>query len=191
MTIGRLARQFGLSRSTLLYYDRIGLLSPSGRSEAGYRRYTERDAGELARICLYRQTGLSLERIRTLRGGEEARGETAAALEEQLRRIAQQMADLRRRQQLIVKLIDKPRLLEEQSPMNRERWSGLLRAAGLSEEALNRWHADFERSAPDEHRQFLEFLNIPEADIERIREEAQRRAKTVSESVPPESEPRR
>jgi DNA-binding transcriptional MerR regulator len=27
--ITQLARQFGLSRSTLLYYDRIGLLSPA------------------------------------------------------------------------------------------------------------------------------------------------------------------
>jgi DNA-binding transcriptional MerR regulator len=176
MTIGRLALRFGLSRSTLLYYDRIGLLRPSGRSEAGYRRYTERDAGELARICLYRQTGLSLERIRSLQGGEVAQGETAAALEEQLRRIAEQMRDLRCRQQLIVKLIDKPRLLEEQGPMNRERWTRLLRAAGLSEEALSQWHADFERSEPGEHQQFLEFLNIPEADISRIREAARRRA---------------
>ena len=180
MTIGRLARQFGLSRSTLLYYDRIGLLRPSCRSEAGYRRYTDRDAEELGRICLYRQTGLSLERIRTLRAGEAAHGETAAALEEQLRRIAEQMNDLRRRQQLIVKLIDKPRLLEEQSPMNRERWTRLLRAAGFSEEALNQWHAEFERSAPEEHRQFLEFLNIPEADIERIREAAGRSAQSAS-----------
>lgn len=172
MTIGRLAQRFGLSRSTLLYYDRIGLLRPSGRSEAGYRSYTERDAAELARICLYRQTGLSLERIRTLRGGEEAGSETVAALEEQLRRIAEQMGDLRRRQQLIVKLIDKPRLLEEQSPMNRERWSRLLRAAGLSEAALSQWHADFEQSEPIEHQHFLEFLNIPEADIRQIRETA-------------------
>lgn len=38
--ISQLAQQFGLSRSTLLYYDRIGLLSPSARSEAGYRQYS-------------------------------------------------------------------------------------------------------------------------------------------------------
>lgn len=176
MTIGRLALRFGLSRSTLLYYDRIGLLQPSGRSEAGYRQYTERDAAELARICLYRQTGLGLESIRKLRGGDAAQGETAAALKEQLRRIAGQMRDLRSRQQLIVKLIDKPRLLEDQSPMNRERWTRLLRAAGLSEEALTEWHADFERSEPGEHQRFLEFLNIPDMDIQQIREKARRSA---------------
>src|ERR1035437_9276386 len=154
MTIGLLAKRFGLSRSTLLYYDRIGILRASGRSEAGYRRYTERDASKLARICLYRQTGLSLERIGKLQGREDSHGATAAALEEQLRRIAEQMGDLRRRQQLIVRLLDKPKLLEEQSPMNRVRWTRLLRAAGVSEAALDQWHADFEISEPVEHQRF-------------------------------------
>jgi DNA-binding transcriptional MerR regulator len=38
-TIGQAAKHANLSRSTLLYYDRIGLLRPSGRSRAGYRLY--------------------------------------------------------------------------------------------------------------------------------------------------------
>ena len=44
LTVGRLARRFGLARSTLLYYDRIGVLRPSARSAAGYRLY---DAGDV------------------------------------------------------------------------------------------------------------------------------------------------
>ena len=42
MTIGQLARQHGLSRSTPLYYHRLGLLTPSGRLRNGYRHYTTR-----------------------------------------------------------------------------------------------------------------------------------------------------
>ena len=42
-SVSRLGRRYGLSRSTLLYYDRIGLLSASARSAAGYRVYGERD----------------------------------------------------------------------------------------------------------------------------------------------------
>ena len=38
-TAGKLARRYALSRSTLLYYHRIGLLVPSGRSAANYRVY--------------------------------------------------------------------------------------------------------------------------------------------------------
>lgn len=48
--ITELGKRFGLSRSTLLYYDRIGLLQPSGRTEAGYREYTRSDADRLERI---------------------------------------------------------------------------------------------------------------------------------------------
>jgi len=46
--IRELAGLFGLSRSTLLYYDRIGLLSPSARSESGYRLYSAADRERFA-----------------------------------------------------------------------------------------------------------------------------------------------
>ena len=58
--VTELARQFGLSRSTLLYYDRIGLLSPSERSRANYRRYSASDRERLATICSLRRTGLDI-----------------------------------------------------------------------------------------------------------------------------------
>ena len=56
LTISALARRFGLSRSALLHYDRIGLLSPSGRSLAGYRCYSEADADRLRAIQTFRRT---------------------------------------------------------------------------------------------------------------------------------------
>ena len=40
-SISKLARACGLSRSTLLYYDRLGLLPPSGRTGSGYRCYSD------------------------------------------------------------------------------------------------------------------------------------------------------
>ena len=49
LTVGRLAKRFGLSRSTLLYYDRLGLLCPSGRSGGDYRLYEDADAQRLDR----------------------------------------------------------------------------------------------------------------------------------------------
>ena len=61
-----LARRHGLSRATLLYYDRIGLLKPSARRTNGYRHYAPRDDERLRQICLYRQTGLPLADIRRL-----------------------------------------------------------------------------------------------------------------------------
>ena len=62
-TIGALGELFALSRSTLLYYDSIGLLKPSGRTAAGYRLYSEEDRGRLERIVAFRSLGLPLESI--------------------------------------------------------------------------------------------------------------------------------
>ncbi len=41
LKVSDLARQTGVSVRTLHYYDEIGLLSPSHRTEAGYRLYGE------------------------------------------------------------------------------------------------------------------------------------------------------
>ncbi len=45
-----------------------------------------------------------------------------------------------------------------------------MRAAGFSEADMRRWHAQFEKSAPQEHQEFLEFLHIPTAEIQSIRD---------------------
>ena len=66
LTISALGRRFGLSRSTLLYYDRIGLLSPSSRSVAGYRCYNDQDAKRLEMIQTFRLAGVPLSGIQVL-----------------------------------------------------------------------------------------------------------------------------
>ena len=165
MTIGQLACRHGLSRSTLLYYDRIGVLRPSGRRPNGYRDYTDADDERLRQICLYRKTGLSLAEIGKLAG---SRRELAGALERQLTELAQQIEALRARQGLIVGLLRKPQLLERVSIMNRQTWTELLRASGFSDADMQRWHQEFERQDPKRHQRFLEFLCIPADDIRRI-----------------------
>lgn len=63
-TVGRLARRFGLSRSTLLYYDSIGLLSPTARARGEYRQYGPEEVRRLERICTLRRAGMGLKDIR-------------------------------------------------------------------------------------------------------------------------------
>lgn len=53
-----------VSVRTLHHYDAIGLLEPSGRTEAGYRLYSDDDLLRLQQILLGRELGLSLEAIR-------------------------------------------------------------------------------------------------------------------------------
>ncbi len=64
MKVGDLAKQTGVSVRTLHYYDEIGLLSPSRRTETGYRLYIEDDIIRLQQIVSLRQIGFSLEQIR-------------------------------------------------------------------------------------------------------------------------------
>ncbi|WP_404791274.1 MerR family transcriptional regulator [Altericista sp. CCNU0014] len=64
MKVGDLAKQTGVSVRTLHYYDEIGLLTPSHRTETGYRLYSEDDVIRLQQIVSLRQIGFSLEQIR-------------------------------------------------------------------------------------------------------------------------------
>jgi MerR family transcriptional regulator, thiopeptide resistance regulator len=66
LTVGEVARRFGVTVRTLHHYDDIGLLRPSRRSEAGYRIYTAADLTRLSQITVYRRLGLPLDEITTL-----------------------------------------------------------------------------------------------------------------------------
>ncbi len=72
LKVGELAKSTGLTVRTLHHYDSIGLLTPSGRSEAGYRLYNHADVGRLHTIQALRHLGLPLADIGTMlaRGGE-------------------------------------------------------------------------------------------------------------------------
>lgn len=63
LTVGQVARLAGVTVRTLHHYDAIGLVSPSGRSPGGYRRYEERDLDRLRDVLAYRELGFPLERI--------------------------------------------------------------------------------------------------------------------------------
>jgi DNA-binding transcriptional MerR regulator len=62
--VGELAERTSLSVRTLHHYDEIGLLSPSGRTEAGHRLYSAEDVLRLQQIRSLKALGFSLEEIR-------------------------------------------------------------------------------------------------------------------------------
>jgi DNA-binding transcriptional MerR regulator len=62
--VGDLSKQTGLSIRTLHYYDEIGLLKPSGHTEAGHRLYRSVDIIRLQQIVSLRQLGFSLDEIK-------------------------------------------------------------------------------------------------------------------------------
>ena len=54
MTVNEVSKLTGVSIRALQYYDRIGLLSPSQRTEAGYRLYDDTALERLQQILLFR-----------------------------------------------------------------------------------------------------------------------------------------
>lgn len=71
LKIGELAKRTGLTVRALHHYDDIGLLSPSVRSDAGYRLYSPDDVARLYRILALRQLGLPLVDIGPLLVGDQ------------------------------------------------------------------------------------------------------------------------
>jgi len=167
-TVGRLAQKHGLSRSTLLYYDRIGLLRPTGHAKGEYRQYSAEDDARLGRICEYRQAGISLKEIGRMLD-DPADTTLSGALEIRLAQINEEMAVLRDQQTLAAGLLGRTDLLADHAAMDKETWVSLLSSAGFNEEDMRRWHVQFERTAPGKHEEFLRRLAIPEGEISAIR----------------------
>ena len=66
MTVHEVSKLAGVSVRTLQYYDKIGLLHPSGYSEAGYRLYADNDLERLQQILLFRELEFPLKDIRKI-----------------------------------------------------------------------------------------------------------------------------
>lgn len=65
-TVKKVAQRVELPSRTVRYYDRIGLVSPHKRSEAGYRLYGPEDEGRLRFVRQAKRIGFSLDEIREL-----------------------------------------------------------------------------------------------------------------------------
>lgn len=168
LTISRLAQSFGLSRSTLLYYDKIGLLPPSGRTDSGYRYYTESDRLRLERICTFRQAGLSLEDIQSILASEDA--PYAAVIERRLKEIGKEILDLKEKQRVLSSMLRSlVSGVHHPEIVDKNMWIEMLRAAGMDQDAMDCWHAEFERRAPEAHHEFLLSIGIPEEEARQIR----------------------
>jgi DNA-binding transcriptional MerR regulator len=100
LSIGRLAKEAGVHRETLRYYERIGLLAPDVRSQAGYRLYGARGAQRLRFIKRAQGFGFSLEEIRELLSlrPESARScdRVMAMLDRKLEELSRRIAEMRR-----------------------------------------------------------------------------------------------
>lgn len=174
LTVSKLARSFGLSRSTVLYYESIGLLKPTLRTDSNYRAYSAEDRERLRQICAYREAGLKLDDIRLLldrhRTTEPRAPSPADVLNRRLLELDEEIAALREHQRAILKLLNVDESQWRTEVITKDKWVSIMRGAGFNDDDMHRWHKQFEKSSPDEHQEFLEFLHIPKDEIVKIRE---------------------
>jgi DNA-binding transcriptional MerR regulator len=169
-TIGQVAKRYSLSRSTLIYYDKKGVLSPNGRSSSNYRVYSDSDLEKLERIILFRNAGVSLSSISEMIGKDI--DEVEDALEKRLFTINKEIQTLRDQQRVILDIIGSKASIGNTRIITKEKWVNMLGAAGLDEDGMWAWHREFEKSSPEGHQDFLESIGISSEEIASIREKS-------------------
>jgi len=95
LTIAEVAERTGLTRHTLRYYERDGLMLSVGRADSGHRRYSERDLGWIELITKLRATGMPIREVRRyaglVRAGDGNEDERLALLRAHRERVRAQL----------------------------------------------------------------------------------------------------
>jgi DNA-binding transcriptional MerR regulator len=95
LTIAELAERTGLTRHTLRYYERDGLMLGVDRAGSGHRRYSERDLGWIELITKLRATGMPIREVRRyadlVRASDGNEGERLALLRAHRERVRAQL----------------------------------------------------------------------------------------------------
>ncbi|WP_210441449.1 MerR family transcriptional regulator [Nocardioides xinjiangensis] len=78
MQIGEVATRTDLSLRSLRHWEEVGLLKPSGRSDGGFRLYTEADVDKILVIRRMKPLGFSLDQMRAVMTDIETIADPAA-----------------------------------------------------------------------------------------------------------------
>ncbi|KPN97648.1 MerR family transcriptional regulator [Lysinibacillus sp. ZYM-1] len=93
LTIQKVSKQTGISVRTLRYYEEIGLLFPTAKTDGGHRIYSANELKTLQQIIFFKTLGFKLKEIKTLFikawGWEASLDQQLAFLEEEQRKLQQ------------------------------------------------------------------------------------------------------
>ena len=138
--ISQLAEHSGLSRSTLLYYEKLGLLSGRRRAN-GYREYSDADLQRLALVQQLQAGGLTLLECKAYLSSKLDRD----VLQQRLQQLDQDIARKQAARNLLASLL------------------------GNDESSLRDWHSQLEQTAPDAHFAWLKQQGFSEKDALQLR----------------------
>jgi len=73
-SIGQVAKLFGISVESIVYYEKEGLIHPSKNPNNGYREFTINDIVALSDILFYRNVDISIKEITEIQSGMDMKG---------------------------------------------------------------------------------------------------------------------
>lgn len=167
MTVGSTAKKFGISRTALLYYERIGLICPAKRAENGYRMYSDDDLGRLNIIMNLRDAGIPLADIQKHLDNQVS--EMSSLLLKRLNELNSQIQSIKDQQAVIIKLLSRDDLKSKR--LDCQTWKKILSEAGIDNDTTLKWHQSFEKQSPQGHTALLRTLGFDEEEISRFRKE--------------------
>jgi MerR family transcriptional regulator, thiopeptide resistance regulator len=136
-SVGQVAGSAGVTIRTLHHYDEIRLLSPSGRSAAGYRIYGEADLERLQRILFYRELGFTLDEIAAIM--DDPRTDAVGHLRRQRGLLIERIERLRTMVAAIDHEMEAQKMGIQLTPEERFEVFGDFRPEDYAEEAEQRW----------------------------------------------------
>ncbi|NED16313.1 MerR family transcriptional regulator [Streptomyces sp. SID9124] len=136
-SVGQVAGFAGVTVRTLHHYDSIGLLSPSGRSHTGHRRYDDADLDRLQQILFYRELGFPLDEIAGLLDDPDA--DPQEHLRRQHALLSHRIAELQRMAAAVETAMEARRMGINLTPEEKFEVFGDKDPEEYAEEAERRW----------------------------------------------------
>lgn len=178
MTAGQFAEKAGVTIRTVRFYDKVGLLMPSHRTESGHRYYSKQDLARLQQILTLKYIGLSIDEISHIIHKDGHEVDLKESLRVQSTIIGQKMEHLRLVQKTVKETLSLLESLEngeedisegdrEGSPAW-ELFASIIRVVNQEyESAFNlqtriRLHDDFSINPYKWHQWLFDRLNMPQ-----------------------------
>jgi DNA-binding transcriptional MerR regulator len=166
-TIRELCKRSGLSRTALLHYESIGLLTAEERNESNYRLYSDASAKRLEKICTYRDAGVPLAEIVQILSHENS--EEREILERTLQMLNVKAREIKVSQEKIAALLHHAPSVEfPLLGIDIKTIMASLAPLGIGEDVFLQIHEALENNSPEGHHSLLKFLGFSETEINRI-----------------------
>lgn len=166
-TVGKLSKMFGISRTTLLYYDQIGLLCPTARNTARYRLYSQADADRLEQIMILKHAGVPISEIKNLISSEETI--VFGRLMKRLGEINLEIEKLKNNQKQIISIMSQSTVKKNTRNADPILTDHIIHYAEIDDDKREQWHVEFEAQSPELHEKFLTMIGFSKEEVQAIR----------------------